>query len=323
MFSRILVAVATLATSVFSAPLIWAQGAPYPTRTVTIVVPLAPGGGVDTIARVFAEKLRDRLGQPVVVENRPGAGGVLGSDYVAKSAPDGYTLLMTTNAEVLAKFLHKSVPFDVTKDFASVSLLATAPMVLLASPNAPVKSFPEVIAYAKANPGKLSYGTPGVGSPHHFAGEMLKKTAGIDLVHVPYRGTGPALTDLLASQIPLLFATTIAVMPHIEAGKIRVLASGEVTRSALLAQVPTIAESGLPNFSIDAWFGVVAPAGTPASVIARLNEALIGVGDMPEVRNRLTALGYNMILSSPERLREVVLADHEKYGNLIPELGLR
>ena len=191
MFSRILVAVATLAASVLWAPPIQAQGTPYPTRTVTIVVPLAPGGGVDTIARVFAEKLRERLGQPVVVENRPGAGGVLGSDHVAKSPPDGYTLLMTTNSEVIAKFLHKSVPFDVIKDFASVSMLATAPMVLLASANAPVKSFGEVISYAKANPGKLSYGTPGVGSPHHLAGEMLKKAAGIDLVHVPYRGTSP------------------------------------------------------------------------------------------------------------------------------------
>ncbi len=300
-----------------------AQPRSYPDRTVTLVVPIAPGGGVDAIARVFAEKLRDRLGQSVVVENKVGAGGMIGADFVAKSPPDGHTLLLTTTSEALVKWLQRNVPFDVVADLAPIAELAQAPMLLLVNPSLPVKTVGEFIDYAKANPGKLSYGTPGVGTPHQLVGEMLKRAAGIDLLHVPYRGSGPSLNGLLANQIPAIFAASIAVMPFIEAGKVRVLATAGDKRPPILPDVPTLAESGFPLIDITTWFGVAAPAPTPVPIIERLNRELKAVAEIPDVRQRLTAQGFTVTVSSPEEFRRAIASRHERYGRIIADVGLK
>ena len=217
------------------------------TRPITLVVPIAAGGGMDTIGRTLAERLQERLKQPVVVENRVGAGGVTGVDYAAKAAPDGRTLLLLDISAVLHKWLHKSVPFDVVEDFAPVAQVATTPLLLFAHPSLPVADVKELIAYARANPGKLSVGTPGVGSPHHLAAAMLNSAAKIDITHVPYRGTAPALNDLLGGQIPLIWATPNAVIQFVETGKVKALATASAQRIAILPQVPTIAENALPD----------------------------------------------------------------------------
>jgi tripartite-type tricarboxylate transporter receptor subunit TctC len=295
----------------------------YPERAVTIVVAVAPGGGIDTLARSFADKLRERLGQAVVVENRAGAGGVIGADYVAKSPPDGYTLLLTSTAEALAKWLHRSTPFDVVNDFAPIAELAEAPMLLLVDPALAVKSIGEFIAYAKANPGKLGYGTPGVGTPHQLLGEMLKKVAGIDLVHVPYRGTAPSLNGLLAHQVPAIIATTIAVMPFIESGKVRALATAGEERSSILPDVPTLAESGFPQINVASWFGLSAPAGTPTAIIERLNRDLRVVAETADLRQRLAAQGFTIAVSSSDDFKRAIAARYEKYGRIVADIGLK
>src|SRR5208282_868166 len=243
-----------------------AQAPEGDTRAVTLVVPIAAGGGVDTIGRVLAGELAERLKQPWVVVNRPGAGGVVGIDSVAKATPDGHTMLVIETSAVLQKWLHKNVPFDVVADFAPVAQMATTPLLLFANPSLPVANIKELIAYAKTNPGKLSVGTPGIGSPHHLAVAMLNAAAGIDITHVPYKGTAPALNDLLGGQIPLIWATPNVVMQYVEAGKIKPLATGSLDRIALLPNVPTVNESGVPGFDVSVWFGIAAPARTPRDI---------------------------------------------------------
>jgi tripartite-type tricarboxylate transporter receptor subunit TctC len=312
-----------LLTAVLATPVLAQPSQNYPERAVTIAVAVAPGGGIDTLARAFADKLRDRLGQPVVVENRAGAGGVIGADYVAKSPPDGYTLLLTTTAEALARWLHRNVPFEVVKDYAPIAELAEAPMLVLVDPDLPVKSVSDLIAYAKANPGKLSYGTPGVGTPHHLLGEMLKKAARIDLIHVPYRGTAPSLNGLLAHQVPAILATPIAVMPFIESGKVRALATAGQQRSSILPDLPTLAESGFPQIDVTSWFGLAAPMGTPPAIIERLNRELRAVAEMADLRQRLAAQGFTIAVSSPEDFRRAIAARSERYGRIVADIGLR
>ena len=217
-------------------------------RPITLVVPLAAGGGVDAIGRLIAEKLQERLKQTVVVENRAGAGGTVGADSVAKAAPDGHTLLLIETSSILHKWLHKNVPFDVLTDFAPVARVASTSLLLFGNPSFPPNNPKEVIAYAKANPGKVSVGTPGIGTPHHLAMLMMNSAAKIDITNVPYRGTGPALNDLLGGQLPMIWATPIAVMPHVASGKVKVLGTASAQREPSLPQVPTMEESGMPGF---------------------------------------------------------------------------
>ncbi len=296
--------------------------ATYPNRTITIVVPLAPGGGVDVLARTLAAEMKQRLGQSVVVENRVGGGGIVGDDSVAKAAPDGYTLLTMNTSEVLHKWLHKSVPFDVLKDFAPVGLFATSPLILMTNAARPFKTFAEFLAYARQHPGALTYGSPGVGSPHNLAGEMLNKMAGIDVVHVPYRGTALALNDLIANQIPAIWATSIAVLPFIEAGKVIPLASADVKRPAVLPDVPTVAECCVAGFHVEVWFGLAAPAGTPAAIVARLEGELRRIGEMPQVREQLNRQGFDLVYRPAAAFAAMVAEDHIRYGDLIQGLGI-
>jgi tripartite-type tricarboxylate transporter receptor subunit TctC len=291
-------------------------------RAVTLVVPIAAGGGVDTIGRVFAAVLADRLKQPWVVENRPGAGGAIGIDSVAKGVPDGHTMLVIETSAVLQKWLHRDVPFDVVADFAPVAQMATTPLLLFASPSLPVSNLKELIAYAKANPGKLSVGTPGVGSPHHLAAAMLNAAAGIDITHVPYKGTAPALNDFLAGRIPLMWSTPNVVMQYVESGKLKPLAVGSPQRVALLPNVPTVSASGIPGFDVSVWFGIAAPAKTPRDVIERISHEVGEIDRMTDVRVKLAPLGYELKYLDSGQFAEKIAVDHARYGGVIRGAGI-
>jgi tripartite-type tricarboxylate transporter receptor subunit TctC len=297
-------------------------GDPASGRPITLVVPIAAGGGMDTIGRAVAERLQERLKQPVVVENRVGAGGVVGVDYVAKAAPDGRTLLLMDISAVLHKWLHKSVPFNVIADFTPVAQVATTPLLLFANPSLPVADVRELIAYAKANPGKLSVGTPGVGSPHHLAAAMLNSAAKIDITHVPYRGTAPALNDLVGGQIPLIWATPNVVVQFVEAGKVKPLAVASAQRIALLPQVPTVSENALAGFDVGVWFGIAAPAKTPRDVVERLGREIGEITRLPDLHKRLSPLGYELNYAGSERFRDLIAADHKRYGTVIRDAGI-
>ena len=300
-----------------------AQTAPADTRPVTLVVPIAAGGGVDIIGRQFAAKLSDRLGQPWVVENRTGAGGAIGADSVAKATPDGHTMLLMETSSVLHKWLHKDVPFDVVADFAPVAEIATTPILLFAGPASPVSDLKSLIAYAKANPGKLTVGTPGVGTPHHLAALMLNVMAGVEIVHVPYKGTAPALGDLLGGQIPLIWSTPNSLMQYIEIGKIKPLAVASPERITILPDVPTVRESGYPNFDVTVWYGVSGPAKTPPDAIARYGKAITDVDAMADVGAKLTPLGYNLRYFDSRQFADTIAKDHARYGKLIQDAGIK
>jgi tripartite-type tricarboxylate transporter receptor subunit TctC len=315
------IAIITAAISV-AGPALAQAPAGEGSRPITLIVPVAAGGGMDTIGRTLAERLQERLKQPVVVENRVGAGGVVGVDYVAKAGPDGRTLLLIDVSAVLHKWLHKGVPFDVIADFAPIAQVATTPLLLFAHPSLPAADIKELIAHAKANPGKLSAGTPGIGSPHHLAAAMLNVAAKIDITHVPYRGTAPALNDLVGGQIPMIWATPNVLVPFVEAGKVKPLGVASAQRIAVLPQVPTIDENALPGFTVGVWFGIAAPAKTPREVIGRLGKEIGEVTRLPEVQRKLSPLGYELNFADGEALRRLIAADHERYGGVIRAAGI-
>jgi tripartite-type tricarboxylate transporter receptor subunit TctC len=292
------------------------------TRPVTLVVPIAAGGGVDTIGRVFAAKVAEKLNQPWVVENRPGAGGLVGLDSAAKAVPDGHTLVVLETSAVLQKWLHKSVPFDVVADFAPIAQMATTPLFLFANPSLPVSNLKELIAYAKANSGKLTVGTPGIGSPHHLAVAMLNAAAGITITHVPYKGTAPALNDILGGQIQLMWATPNVVMQYVATGKLKPLAVGSLERIALLPDVPTVNESGIPGFDVSVWFGIAGPANTPRDVVERVSGAIAAVDQMTDVREKTAPLGYELHYADSKQFAEKISKDHARYGKVIQDAGI-
>jgi tripartite-type tricarboxylate transporter receptor subunit TctC len=316
---RRLVVVAALAAG---ASIAGAQAQTYPARPVTLVVPIAAGGAVDTAARIFAEKLQEKLQQTFVVENRTGAGAMIGTGYVAKAAPDGYTLLLMESSVVLSKWLHKSVPFDITSDFTPIARVATNPLVLFAHPSLPANDVKELIAYSKANPGKLSVATSGAGTPHHLAVLMLNAAAGIDITHVPYRGTTPALNDLLSGQVPLMWSTPVGVMQFVEQGKVKTLGVTTPQRVAILPHVATLAENAVPGFELQAWLGIAAPAGAPPEVVARLSQAIREITEMPDVQRRMAAMGQNLDFRNSDEYRERLASDHQKFGAIIRAAGI-
>jgi tripartite-type tricarboxylate transporter receptor subunit TctC len=316
---RRLIVVAALAAG---ASIAGAQTQTYPARPVTLVVPIAAGGAVDTAARIFAEKLQERLQQTFVVENRTGAGAMIGTGYVAKAAPDGYTLLLMESSVVLSKWLHKSVPFDITSDFMPIARVATNPLVLFAHPSLPANDVKELIAYSKANPGKLSVATSGAGTPHHLAVLMLNAAAGIDITHVPYRGTTPALNDLLSGQVPLMWSTPVGVMQFVEQGNAKTLGVTTPQRVAILPHVATLAENAVPGFDLQAWLGIAAPAGVPPDVVARLSQAIREITEMPEVQRRMAAMGQNLDFRNSDEYRERLASDHQKFGAIIRAAGI-
>ena len=293
-----------------------------PSRQITIVVPIGAGGGVDATGRLIAEKLQERLKQSVVVENRPAAGGMVGADSVAKAAPDGHTILLMETSAVLHKWLHTNVPFDVVADFAPVARVAISPLILYARPTFAPNNVRELIALAKAEPGKLSAGTPGVGTPHHLGLLMLNALAKIDIVNVPYRGAAAALNDVLAGQIPMAWAAPTAVMPHVATGKVKILGVASARRPPSLPQVSTIAENGVPGFDLEIWFGVAAPAKTPADVVARLAKEIAEIVAQPDVKERIEKTGLSAAYLDDTKFGAEVRADHERFGKIIRDAGI-
>ena len=295
----------------------------YPDRPIRFIVPFAPGGTNDIVARMIGVKLTEAWGQPVVIDNRGGAGGVIGADLVAKSAPDGYTLLMANVNFATNPGLVPKLPYDTAKDFASVSLLATSPSVLVVHPSLLVRSVKELITLAKSKPGQLVYSTSGAGSTGHMAMELLKQLAGIDMVAVHYKGGGPALIDLIAGRVSPGFATILSAAPHIESGRLRALAVTTVKRSSALPDLPTVAEAGVPGYEFTGWWGMVVPSRTPQPVIGKLNGELVRILGQAEVRDRLVREGAEPASTTPEAFAAYMRSEVAKWSKVIKTANIR
>lgn len=290
----------------------------YPSRPIRIVAPFPAGGLVDVLARAAGEELTKTLGQPVIIENKPGAGGNIGADVVAKAEPDGYTLLMTSpGIQSINQFIYKTMPFDPENAFAPVSLMADMPMLVVVHPKVGVKTLQDLIAVARAKPGKLTFGSAGVGTTGHLGQALLAHVAGIDLVHVPYRGAAPSVTDLIAGQIDGVVDNPPTVMPHIRAGTIVALAVAARERLAVLPEVPTSAEAGLPGWDASSWFGLVAPAGTPREIVERLHEHLARAVRQPTMQRFTLEAGARIFASTPQEFDRTIRAERAKWGEII------
>jgi len=312
---------ALIAGSALCAP---AAAQDYPAKPIKIIVPVTPGGFTDLLPRILGQRITELTGQPVVIENRPGGGGSVATEEVIRSPADGYTLMMGLHA-VLAILPHLSstFPYDPAKVFAPIVLVAQAPSVLTVHPSVPARSVQELIAYAKASPGRLTFSSSGIGSVSHIAGEQLKQMAGIDIVHVPYKGPAQAAQDVVAGHVTMMFDSVPLVLESIRAGRVRALAVTSRERVEVLPAIPTIAAAGLPGLEAGVWFGLVAPAGTPASVIAWLNRTANNVFSDPEVRQRFVRLGATLPLGTPEALAQFMAAESRKYGDVIRRAGIK
>ena len=296
--------------------------ADFPARPLTIIVPYAAGGGGDVLARAFADKLKLRLGQAVLVDNKPGAGTLIGSEFVARAPADGHTLLLTTNSLLIAPILNPATRIDPLRDFAPVMPLASIAIVMVAHPALPVNNAGELIALLKKNPGKISFGSSGTGGITHLAGELFKARAGVAMTHIPYKGAAPALTDLIGGQIDVFFDAMITANPHIKSGKIKALGMGNAARWDGAPAIPTIAESGLPDFAVSGWYGVLAPAATPAAVLVRLNAAANEVLADPEFSARLRADGLSAVGGTVDSFRNTMRVDFATWQKLIRDAGI-
>jgi len=311
---------------IFLASLVCATAAAqtaYPARPVRFIVPSAAGGGTDIIARAISLKLAESLGQPFVVENRPGAGQMIGIELAAKSPADGYTILMAASTLAINPIMYKKVPYDPVRDFAPITQAATLPNVLVVHPSLPVKSVAELIAYAKANPGKLNFASAGIGTSPQMSIELLKSMAGIDMVHIPYKGTSPGVVDLLAGQVLVMAPNVLTALPHIKAGKLRALAVTSTKRTEALPEVPTVAEAGLPGYDSTQWYGVLAPAGTQPQIVARLHGEIVRALRDPEVGKRLAADGADAVGSSPEEFAAFIKSESEKWAKVASAAGIK
>ncbi|MDI6870813.1 MAG: tripartite tricarboxylate transporter substrate binding protein [Bacillota bacterium] len=319
---RIPVAVVVLAVVVLSVTGVGLAKDDYPAKPVRMIVAFSPGGATDIIARIVSQKLSERLGQPVVVENKPGATGIIGTEMVAKSPADGYTLLMVTaGTHAINASLYSKLPYDPVKDFTHVVWVANAPNVLVVNASNPINSVKELIEAAKKKPGQLTFGSAGSGSTLHLAGELFKSMAGVDIVHVPYKGGAPAMTDLLGGQIAMMFDSISQAVPHINAGKLKALGVTSATRSLALPNIPTIAEAGVPGYEAMAWFGVVAPAKLPKPILDKLNKEINVVLQLPEVVDRLRELGTEPVGGSPAKFTAHVEAEVAKWAKVVKESG--
>ncbi|KQP04997.1 tripartite tricarboxylate transporter substrate binding protein [Pseudorhodoferax sp. Leaf265] len=316
--SLLAVAAATAATLI-AGP---AAAQAYPTKPITMIVPFSAGGTTDILARIVGQALSTELGQSVVIDNRAGAGGNIGGQLAARAPADGYTLFMgTVGTHAINEALYKKMPFNPIKDFAPLSRVANVPNLLVAHPSQPFKTVPELIAYAKANPGKVNFGSSGSGSSIHLSGELFKSMAKVDMVHIPYKGSAPAVNDLLGNQIAIMFDNMPSAIQHVRAGKLRPIAVTTAKRSPELPDVPTIAESGVPGYEATSWFGLFAVAGTPAPIVTQLNKALVKVLNNPDVKAKIVAQGGEVVAETPEQFAAFIKAETAKWGKVVKESG--
>jgi len=294
----------------------------YPARPIQIIVPFTPGTGMDILARTVGQKLGERLGQPVIVDNRPGASGNIGAAQVAKAAPDGYTLLLSGNPLVMNVSLARDLPFDPVKDLVPVEKMAIGTLAITVSNAIPTTTVKEFVAYAKAHPG-LPYGSPGVGTPQHLATELFKTTTGIDMLHVPYKGSAGAITGLMSGEIAFMFNALHAVLPQAKASKLKILAVASARRSPAAPDVPTVAESGYPEFDVDLWYGLLAPVGTPMDIIAKLNAEVTQILSAPDMRETLAGQGLEAVTSTPEQFSTLMKTDLDRWARVIKAAGIR
>ena len=295
----------------------------YPNKTIRMIVPFAAGGPTDVMARSVGQKLTESWGQPVVIDNRGGGGGNIGSDIVAKATPDGYTIGMVIVSHAINASLYSKLPYDPVKDFAPVTLAGAATIVLVAHPSVQAKSVKELIALAKSKPGKIDWASPGTGTPHHLAGELFKTLTGIDMVHIPYKGAAPALVDLLGGQVSLAFVSLPAALPHIKAGKLTALGVSGPQRSAVAPEVPTIAESGLPGYELENWYGVLSPARTPREIVTKLNGEIVKILQTQDVKERLNGQGFEIRTSTPEQFAAYLKSEIVKWAKIVKASGAK
>jgi tripartite-type tricarboxylate transporter receptor subunit TctC len=295
----------------------------WPSRPIRFILPFPPGGGTDILGRLIAERLTANLGQPVVTENRGGAGGNVGAEAAAKSAPDGYTIVLVAPSLTISPSLYSKLNYDPVKDFAPVSLVATVPNVMVTNPAVPANTLAEFIRLAKSKPGEMNFGSGGSGTSNHLAGELFNIVAGVKLVHVPYKGVNLAMNDVLSGRIQLVVIGIPATVPNIKAGKLRALALVAPRRSPVLPDVPTVAEAGLPNFEVTTWYGILAPAGTPKAIVVRLNAELAKIMHSPELKDRLDALATDPVTSTPEEFAGLIKREIVKWREVVREAGLK
>jgi tripartite-type tricarboxylate transporter receptor subunit TctC len=323
----ILSAIARLALPATAAALFWpgaAASQPYPTKPVRLIVPFPPGGANDIVARIVGQRLHERWGRPVVIDNRGGAGGNIGTEIGARAAPDGYTLTIGSTSTFASNVsLYSRLPFDPRKDFAPVALIVTAPNVLSVHPSVPAKSVQELVQLARAAPNKLNYSSFGDGSSAHLVGEMFKRMAGIEAVHIPYKGGGPALAAVIAGEVQMTFSNLSVALPQVKAGKVRGLAVTSVKRAAALPELPTVAESGVPGFQATAWIGLAAPAGTPRALVERINREVIAVVNEPETRQQFLGRGLEPAAGTPADYAQHIRAEIERWSKVIKEAGIK
>lgn len=296
----------------------------YPSRPVRYVVPFAPGGGNDVIGRIVGQRMGDLLGATMVIDNRGGAGGAVGSEIVARAAPDGYTLIMAgLGSHAINPHIHAKLGYDPLRNFAAISQLASAPFIVVVHPSVQARSVPELIALAKAKPGYINFGSAGAGSSAHLVVEIFASQAGIRLTHVPYKGTGPALTDTISGQLQLMFGSMPPTLPHVRSGRLRALGISSLKRSTLVPDIPAIAEAGVPEFEVVTWYGVMAPAGTAPGIINKLNTAIVGALKHPPVVEALALQGAAATPTSPEKFAVLIGSEMARYGKVIRETGIK
>ena len=300
-----------------------AGAAEYPSKALRVVTGYAAGGPNDIVARALAQKLTERWGQPVVVENRPGADGVIGADFVAKSPADGYTLLLASPAHAIKNPQTMQLPFDPVKSFAPVSLVASSPIILVIHPSVPARSVKELVALAKARPGQLTYASSGTGGSLHLAGEFFKSIARVDIIHVPYKGAAPATMDVVGGQVQIMFSNTLTALPQVKTGKLRALAVSAEQRLPAAPDIPTFAESGLPTFEVGIWQGLLAPAGTPTTIVEKLSSEVARIVQLPDIREKLASLGSDPVGTNPRQFAVFLEAEIAKYTRVIREANLK
>jgi tripartite-type tricarboxylate transporter receptor subunit TctC len=309
------------AIALAAAPAVQAQT--FPVKPVRIISPYPPGGGNDTLARTLAPKLGEHLHQQVIVDNRPGANTIIGTETAARSAPDGYTMVLVPNVHAINPYLYPKLPYDPIKDFTAITLVGTSPLVVVLHPSVPVKDMRGLIALARSRPGQVQYGSSGNGSVGHVGVALLESMTGTKLQHIPYKGTAPMLVDVMNGQLSFTFGSALGVLPHVKSGRLRAIAVTSPQRSPALPELPTVAESGVPGYAFILWYGLLAPAGVPADIVARLNADVRKVLDDPDVRGRLAAQGVDASPGTPQQFASLIAADLKKYATVVPRTGAK